>query len=446
MRKRLATRIAMTFGLWAVVLAVLYGGLVIGLATTTQQRLLEDVLTREAEQLSALESHRQEIWRPANPLVQSAVNLEDLRARLPEGFDPATPGFQELHGENGEEYYAVSMSPQDPSKLRVLFLNISETRSVSRHIDSYVQFLAQVVFGVILLTAGLSFWVGRRIARPITALTDLVAGRPLAALPQKFAHDFGDDEVGALAGVIETSLADARAALEREREFNHGVSHELRSALQVADHAAELIRLNPDLPPNPDVVARLDRALETMRNSAEAFLWLARPLDTPRGDVGRDEAGDAKNGLEPDEYASIADAIRATMTRQESAAHARGVTLEADIRADAEIAAPAAVAEVVVANLLRNAISHTSAGTIRITLDAQALTIVDEGTGLDSHQLAAIESGRAPDNVDGFGLGLVLCRRLCARFGWDLSLESDGPGLGTTARIRFCAPQPEAAP
>lgn len=419
MRRRFAIRAAVIFGVWGAALALFYGALVIGLAQSTEKRLLEDVLAKEAASLGDLEAHADEEWRPINPLVDTAADLAELEKRLPDDFDPSASGFQVLEDANGDTVYALSVAPDDPAERRVLFLSTSETRSVTRHIESYVRFLAFVVLGAIVVTAGTSFLVGRAIARPITTLSGLVTGKPLAAVPAGLARGFGDDEVGALAGVIDTSLADARAALERERQFNRGVSHELRSALQVADHAAELLHLNADAPPSRDVLARLDRALETMRASAEAFLWLARPPDA----------------ASTDERVALADAARRVVDRHAGVAAAHDVAITTAFDPDVTVAAPRAVVDVITANLLRNAVRHARRA-VQVSVDADGLVVADDGDGLDPEQQAAIADGRAPETADGFGLGLVLCRRLCERFGWALDIDSDGPGRGTRARVR----------
>lgn len=421
MRRRLATRIALIFAGWAAALTIIYSVLVVVLAYSTEDRLLEDLLADEAESLRRIETHDAEAWVPASPRVTLGETPEDIRRRLPEGFDPTQEGIQEVDGADGGQYHVMSLDPEQGENSRVLILDTSEMRSVTSHLDGYVRFLAMTGLAVLMLTALVSFVVGRRAAKPIRELSDLVSSKPLNALPEHFADRFGEDEVGTLAGALEGSLAQARDALERERAFNHGLSHELRSSLQVAEHAVELMRSRVGEPVDTNTLGRLTRSVEAMRGASEAFLWLARP--------DRIDAA-----LEP---VVVADTVRQARQRMQTAADVRGVELQLVIDDDPVIHAPEAVLDVVVANLLRNAIQHSGSGRIEVRINTTGVDVCDQGRGMSADQIDALNRGDPPDQVRGVGLGLVLCRRLCERFGWQLSFASDGPGQGMRARLEF---------
>jgi signal transduction histidine kinase len=421
MRKRLATRIGLIFGLWAAALTLIYSVLVVVLAFSTEDRLMEDLLAEEAASFRRFQEHEAQNWIPSSSRVSLGEDIEDLSDRLPDGFDPTLSGIQEFDGSDGRHYHAMSLEPDDAERSKILILDTSEMRSVTSHLDGYVRFLSLVGLVVLSLTAVISFVVGRRAAKPIRELSELVSSKPLNALPVHFAQNFGEDEVGTLAGALEGSLTQAREALERERTFNHGVSHELRSSLQVAEHAVELIQAGPAEPVDTKVLARLSRAIESMRGASEAFLWLARP----------DRIDAALESL------VINDIVHTARAHMQSAAEVRGVEIVVVGEGGSVIEAPDAVLMVVISNLLRNAIQHSGTGIITITMEGEALQISDEGRGMSIDQIDALNRGDPPDQVRGVGLGLVLCRRLCERFGWTLVFESPGPDLGMTVRLDF---------
>ena len=94
-------------------------------------------------------------------------------------------------------------------------------------------------------------------------------------------------------------------------------------------------------------------------------------------------------------------------------------------------------------NLIRNAIRYNKkGGTVAVELNYKKLVVADTGIGI------------APENMDkvfsrfftvdkshggkngGFGLGLAVCRKICHRSGWRISVESE-LGKGSTFTVDF---------
>jgi signal transduction histidine kinase len=423
MRRQFATRIAIIFGLWAAVVAILYSVLFVFLTQSAEDRLMRDLLTTEAASFEQASNHDSDTWQPNSRFVQAGETPADLGIVLPEGFDPDAEGFQEFTDEDGRVLQAVSLDPNDDSRSRIIILDTTEASAMASNVGSYTRYVAFVGLAVLLVTALVSFIVGRGAAQPIEALSALVSARSPDHAPKRFADQFGEGEIGTLAGALEDSLFEARDALDRERAFNHGISHELRSSLQVAEHALELIRLGVDAPPNAEALARLTRAMDSMRGASEAFLWLALPDRTAELE-------------EP-----VGEAVDSAIYRLSGAADKRGVNVNFKIETETELAIPSAVIGVIVENLLRNSIQHSGAEHIHVDLNAEGLTIQDSGRGIAPDKLRAINRGEAPADADGIGLGLVLCRRLCERFGGQLNLHSEGLGHGTKVEWTFVGAQ-----
>ncbi|MGN1369306.1 MAG: sensor histidine kinase [Aristaeellaceae bacterium] len=96
----------------------------------------------------------------------------------------------------------------------------------------------------------------------------------------------------------------------------------------------------------------------------------------------------------------------------------------------------------VVEQVLSNALKYTPSGSIRIHLEApKTLCIRDTGIGIAAEDLPRIFemgytglSGRSDKRASG--IGLYLCRRICANLGHTISAESV-PGEGTVIRIHL---------
>jgi signal transduction histidine kinase len=96
-------------------------------------------------------------------------------------------------------------------------------------------------------------------------------------------------------------------------------------------------------------------------------------------------------------------------------------------------------------NLLKNSLD---AGATQVVLTFSRrgeqqieLTVVDNGTGMDSERVKRAMHGGFSSKATGTGLGLSICRHLAGTHGATFSLES-AVGKGTTARLVFpAAPQ-----
>ncbi len=107
-------------------------------------------------------------------------------------------------------------------------------------------------------------------------------------------------------------------------------------------------------------------------------------------------------------------------------------------------------------NLLSNAVKFTEAGAVALTVrrpdadaDALAFVVRDSGIGLTEAGIAKLfqRYGQAESSTTrrygGTGLGLVISRKLVELMGGTMTVESDGPGRGSTFRFTVRAPAVE---
>ena len=98
----------------------------------------------------------------------------------------------------------------------------------------------------------------------------------------------------------------------------------------------------------------------------------------------------------------------------------------------------------VIEQVLSNALKYTQTGGITVEVTDDELRISDTGIGIAPEDLPRIfEKGYTGFNgrLDrrASGLGLYLCRRICANLGHSIAAESE-PGRGTTIRIGLARP------
>jgi signal transduction histidine kinase len=97
------------------------------------------------------------------------------------------------------------------------------------------------------------------------------------------------------------------------------------------------------------------------------------------------------------------------------------------------------VLELVVSNLLENALVHAAEDGEPVTLSATAtedevaITVSDDGPGIPENELETIERGTETDLVHGSGLGLWIVTWGVRHLGGDVTFDSDDDG--TTVRV-----------
>jgi two-component system sensor histidine kinase KdpD len=224
----------------------------------------------------------------------------------------------------------------------------------------------------------------------------------------------------------EAASAQTLAAADRMRTaLLAAVSHDLRTPLAAAKASISTLR-DPELE-----VPAGDRA-ELLEAAEESLDRLTRLVEN-RLDRSRLQAGALKPRLEP---AAIEDIIpRAIDDVPEAAGRVRIEPVEPDLP-DALVDGP--LLERVVANLVGNAVKHTSSP-VAVSVSALGnqieVRVIDRGPGIPEEDWDMVfrpfQRLGDRDNTTGVGLGLALSRGLAEAMGGTLVPE-DTPGGGVT--------------
>jgi signal transduction histidine kinase len=219
------------------------------------------------------------------------------------------------------------------------------------------------------------------------------------------------------------------------RDFVANVSHELKTPLTVIGGFAETLR-DPDLP-----VADRERFLETIESNTRRMQRIVDDLL----DLSRYESGSWVPNASGNDLANVvSDAFSAV----QRAADAKGLTLsfQAPDEARRVDADPTALRQIL-ANLVENAVRHTSRGGVTVRAEAPArggttVSVSDTGTGIPVEHIGRIferfyrvDSGRARGE-GGTGLGLAIVRHLVEAHAGSVRAESV-VGQGTTITVHF---------
>jgi signal transduction histidine kinase len=173
------------------------------------------------------------------------------------------------------------------------------------------------------------------------------------------------------------------------------------------------------------VLDRIARAVREMSQVLEGLLLLARERSG--------EAGGA------DADCDVRQVVEAVVAESRCLVADKPVRLHTAVLGDRHLPVADVGLAVVLRNLVRNAIAYTPAGTVTVRVDEDGVEVEDTGLGIPADRLPRVFDPlvRAHDaHAPGAGLGLSIVKRICERYGWAISAESD-QGSGTRIRISF---------
>lgn len=274
-----------------------------------------------------------------------------------------------------------------------------------------------------------TMWYGNtvsgRLIAPVTNLAKQVQNLGVTHHEQGIAQNYANDEVGELAEAFDNYMERIYQFLEREQHFTADASHELRTPLAVILGAVELILVQQGMPDKiKEPLLRIERAAIQMQQNLTALLCLARETSSNESTHGRVNISMIATGVLETLQADI----------QNTA-----VQVQFEQLADPELMVPEPLVQVLLSNLLRNALSYCHSGTVTISIAADQVSITDTGIGIPKADLPHIfERGYRGANTSGkgIGLGLSIVKRICERYGWTLDIDST-PGSGTRVIWRF---------
>lgn len=418
LRQRL---VAATFALMTGTACMMAGGVYLAFELVEDQ-LLDLHLAREIDNLMTIFNHSPELAALPNKSFQIYVAPNGNRNDLPDYLKTLELDVDDVFI-NGKEF---DVAHRQRGATRYYFVH--DESAVDEFENTLFQITAGVTLAVILLAAWLSHAITGRVIRPLTRLagevaelSDNVDGH--VTIPTRAA---AEDEVGRLARAISGYHDRVSRMLQREREFSSDVSHELRTPMMAIQGAAELLqRFNNDTAKSEQLINQIKRGCSHMATLTESLLFLAR------------EPSSFSDMVEP---VSIRHVVDSQITAVQDYATRKGVQMKIETRGNgATINTIPAVANIVIGNILKNAVKYTDKDEVRVFISEEQVVVQDYGPGMDLEtQQSLFDRFSRGEHVmqDGAGIGLALVRRFCEQYGWEIDLDSQ-TDKGTRIAVVF---------
>ena len=304
-----------------------------------------------------------------------------------------------------------------------------------------VQLVGAVAVAVLLAWAAGAL-LSTRIARPLESLARAARAVAGGDLNQSVPADSDIREVHNLGETFNLMTANLRQSEQAKNAFIADVTHELRTPLTVINGTIETLQDGAldDVDGRGPLLASMGRETERLIRLVNDLLVLTRA-----------DAGALDLKVECFDLGELARSRCESLSRL---AAARQVSLNVEVRGQAEVRGDADRMSQVLDNLLDNAIRHAPVDSI-ITVTVQpkwdeiSCTVHDQGPGIPAQHLPFIferfyrvDSAR-DRHSGGSGLGLAIVRSLVTAQGGRVSVES-AAGQGT--KITFWLPAGKTAP
>ena len=300
-------------------------------------------------------------------------------------------------------------------------------------------FLSTLLYVIVIggaLTVGfavlLAAWLSKRIAAPVTALTEAtqaIAQGDTAQLPVT-----SSDELGRMSAAFNRMTSALEMQREIRRRLINDVSHELNTPLTVIQLEARGLR--DGLQTADGASAHIIQEVDRLRGLVTDLDWLAET-----------DSSELRLALET---SSVHELLRAEMDRWQPQAQARQVELSMEAPGDLPVMDFDRMRmSQALGNVVSNAINYTEAGgsvMLRAGLEGEELLVIsvtDDGIGIEAADLPHVfdrfyrtEQSRSR-GMGGTGLGLAIARAIVDAHGGSIAVASDGPGQGVTVTVRL---------
>jgi signal transduction histidine kinase len=421
-RHSLRSRIIIALCLFGAVLGIVYATAVYISLDVIDDHLIDSRLSEEIDHIIAHYQRYNTYPPPTSPYITAYVGKENMPLYVLDMIDGFAEGLHEVNSDEEEYHIAIQRLQGQESILYLLYevsaLEFTEKRKLS---------IRLVLIAGVALIIGLGLWIGwltsRKVIAPVTHLSDLVNKAGPDNLPTDLSKNFFDDEVGVLAKALEQAMRRVETHVEREHRFSRYASHELRTPVTIIKGAVTLLKkkFSSEEDPGYRPLKRIERAVINMENIIETLLWLSR----------EDTAIDQSKAF------AVVAVIQETIEQNRYLLVNKPIDIELVPEIDPLLSIPTPIFQIMLTNLIRNAIQHTSSGKISVVVKVDRVIVSDTGVGMDPDDLSLVTQLHLRGDRDkGFGLGLSIVKRLCDRLGWRLKIESE-KGRGTAVELIF---------
>lgn len=315
---------------------------------------------------------------------------------------------EELYYQSQDDQFFYLMPYYNSNADQLLFiLHTNYEDHDSEMVDLSIGEIASLLaLTIVVLSIGVIRNLGWSLIKPIKALHEWnrqISSQGQTAKSTDPIPNFRFNELNEAAEQIHHSITEINQRNDKEKQFLRVLSHELRTPLAITKASLELIhktksQLDPKL---ANKLNKIERANTNMCATSEVLLWLwsddFAPFNTQRLNLNEIIQLEIENNL----YLAANKDVTFSLFEHEALIEANPVLVQ-----------------IVVRNLIRNALQYSTDGKIKIDFQPKAgLTVSNP-----------VDNQTNPENGAGdygYGIGLYLVSTLCDKMKWECVIQQD---------------------
>ena len=403
---RLHSRVTLAFLVIAIVSAISYLTIMSGVLGRLETATLDTMLGHELEELVVELAKNPEAQLPDTASVKAYLQSRDHLRPVPDYLKNLDANvYHKMRV--GEKIYQIAVVDLNNDRMYLTF-DITAI-SLNQSLLLVLLISGGLLITIVLVVSG--FWLFRKFLLPVSNLADEVSGIDPNDRNIHIEDKYRGYEVGMIAQAIDDFLGRLDEFVEREQSFTAAVSHELRTPIAVIGTATDLLELKGVTGEQQEVINRIRESTSYMGNVIEALLFFAR--------------GSHKLFEKTLPELSLPRVIIKVLRSYKEEASAKQLKLRIKLKSRLKTRMSESHMEIMLGNLIRNAIASTDAGEIKVTLFENGFSVKDTGVGIEPGEVELInKSGHLTPNHSGFGLGLYLVKSICKAYGLKCEVQS----------------------
>ena len=283
--------------------------------------------------------------------------------------------------------------------------NIEESQETIFFISATTVFLfILIVGGLLILNRRLSNSVWKPFRKTLDKLKTF-------NLNQQTKIEFDETDVSefeelnqSLSRLIDQNIS----VFKSQKEFTENASHELQTPLAILKNKLDILLQNEDITEKQYQIAEeMNKALTRSSRINRNLLLLAK-IDNSQFDNS--------------ELIQFDDLLKQTIEILQEHFEQKNISVKLDISSDLKVKGNSSLMEVLINNLILNAIRHTSSnGFIKIKLTDSIFEVSNSGTEELNQELLFKRFSKLSTDNRGSGLGLAIIKQICRLQNWEVN-------------------------
>ena len=314
------------------------------------------------------------------------------------GYEPARSVTYIFQTDNGQyRELAVFTATIDKNELKLAIL----------------YWLIALYVVLLLGITAVNLWTVRHSMKPLKRLFDWLDSYKLGQKNKQLDNPTSINEFKKLNETVRKNIERSERLYEQQKMFIANASHEMQTPLAVCTNRLEMLLDDDGL--TESQMAEIIKTLRTLKNlsATNRSLLLLCKIDN----------GQFNNSVET----SVKDVAERILTDLKPIYGRKHITVSADMAVAPVVEMDASLADILLANLIRNAFVHnTEYGRIAVKADELTFSVANTGSTVPLDESKIFERFyHSADKKSSTGLGLALAKAVCNLYGFTLGYRFD---------------------